>query len=277
MPQGIMTGQLIKQILYRPMQLAIRPSDYSKAVYREYQPVRALQNYVCCYWMIQTKALDSEPFLYHIMTDGCVDLLLNCSSEDPLILAGTVEKAGFVAIKAQTQYFGIRFFPGCIHYFLPVSAKEIANQEIPCEDIWGNRLKSIEYQLRGADSIDQRINITNGFLLDLLKFWKNEPDQRLLNILDIIYQRKGQLSVEKDTSAGISSRHLRRVFKEYIGISPKKFSKIVRFQSVLRHMMLNPKHISKGGYLDFGYFDQPHFIHEFKSLSGITPNFLKQL
>ncbi len=271
----IEADQLIKQKLYRPLQMAIRPSDQSEAIYREYPPVKALQNYVYCYWMIQTKAQGSKPFLYHIMTDGCVDLLLNCSNEDPLILAGTAEKAGFVAINEQTEYFGIRFFPGCIHYFFQISAKEIANQEIPCEDIWGNRFESIEYQLRVSDSVGQRITITNAFLLDFLKACKREPDQRLLNALGIIYQKKGQLLVEKEASIGISSRHLRRIFDQYVGTSPKKFSKIVRFQSVLRHMMLNPKKLSKGGYLDFGYFDQPHFIHEFKSLSGVTPSFLK--
>ncbi len=256
--------------------MAIRPSDHSKAVYSEYPPFRALQNYVYCYWMIQTKAEDSEPFLYHIMTDGCVDLLLNCSSGDPLILAGTAEKSGSVEIKAGTEYFGIRFFPGCIHYFFQVTAKEIANQEIPCKDIWGNRLGSIEYRLRDADSVDQRITITNAFLLDILKICRKKPDQRLLNTLDIIYQRKGQLLVEKDASIGISPRQLRRIFDRYIGTSPKKFSNIIRFQSVLRQMTLNPKDFSTCGYLDFGYFDQPHFIHEFKSLSGITPGSLKK-
>lgn len=270
-----MAGQSNKPKLYRPLQMAIRPSDHSEAVYMEYPPARVLQNYVYCYWTIRTKEQDSEPFLYHIMTDGCVDLLLNCSNGNPLILAGTAERSGSVAIKAQTEYFGIRFFPGCIHYFLQVSAKEIANQEIPCTDIWGNVLESIEYRLRSAGSIDERITITDAFLLDLRETCKREPDQRLLKALGIIYQRKGHLSVEKDTSVGISPRTLRRIFDRYIGTSPKKFSKIIRFQSVLRHMMLNPKDFSKFGYLDFGYFDQPHFIHEFKSLSGVTPGFLK--
>ncbi|MCP4158929.1 MAG: AraC family transcriptional regulator [Deltaproteobacteria bacterium] len=270
-----MINQFIKQKLYQPLQMSIRPSEHLKAVYREYIPVHPLQNYVYCYWMIQTKKHDSEPFLYRIMTDGCVDLLLNCSNEDPLILAGTAEKADSVSIKEHTEYFGIRFFPGCIHYFFQVSAKEIANQEIPCKDIWGNQFEYIEGQLRDAGSVDQRITITNTFLLNFLKTCKSEPDQRLLNALDIIYQRKGHLSVEKDVSIGISPRHMRRIFNQYIGTSPKKFSKIIRFQYVLRNMMVNSKNLSKGAYLDFGYYDQPHFIKEFKALSGVTPNFLK--
>lgn len=208
-----MTDKLLKHKLYRPIQVAIRPSDYSKIVYREYPPARALQNYVYCYWTAQAKAQNSKPFLYRIMVDGCIDLMLNCS---------------------------------------------------------------IEYRLRFTDSVDKRIKIANAALLGYLKVSKREPDQWLLTALDIIYQRKGQLSVEKDVLIGIGSRHLRRIFNHYIGISPKKFSKIVRFQSILRHMMSNPNNFSKGGYLDFGYFDQPHFIHEFKSLSGVTPSFLKQ-
>jgi hypothetical protein len=271
-----MTKKLLNHKLYRPLQIAIRPNDYSKANYREYPPAQALQNYVSCYWMIQAKAQISNPFLHCIMADGCVDLILNCSNEDPLEIAGLVEKANFVSINGHTEYFGIRFFPGCMHSFFQVSAKEIANQMIPCEDIWGNRYKSIEYGLRYTDSVDKRIKIANAILLDYLKTCKREPDQWLLTALDIIYQRKGQLSVEKDFSIGVSSRHLRRIFNHYVGISPKKFSKIVRFQSALRHIMSNSNNLSKGGYLDFGYFDQPHFIHEFKSFSGVTPSFFKQ-
>lgn len=271
-----MTEPLKKPKIYQPLQASIRPGDHSAAVYREYLPVRALQPYVYCYWMIRTTAGNSEPLLYHIMTDGCVDLLLNCSSGEPLILAGTAEKSGAVAITAGTEYFGIRFFPGCVHYFFQVSAKEIANQEIPCQDIWGNRFRSIEDQLRAIDSVDQRITVTNTFLLDALKTGKKEPDQRLLNALDIIYRKKGRLSMEKEAAMGISPRQLRRLFDRYIGTSPKKFSKIIRFQSVLRQMMLNPNRFSPGVYLDFGYYDQPHFIHEFKSLSGITPSALKK-
>jgi hypothetical protein len=265
-----MTDQLLTHKLYRPLQVAIRPSDYSEVLYSEYSPTQALQNYVYCYYMVQTKAL-SKPFLYQIMADGCVDLFLNCSNEEPLTVAGLVEKANAVSINENTEYFGIRFFPGCIHYFFQISAKEIANQAIPCEEIFGNRFKSLEERLRLTDSVNNRIKIANATLLDLLKTCKREPDQWLLNALDTIYQRKGQLSIENDVSIGISTRHLRRIFDQYIGISPKKFSKIIRFQSVLSHVMLNYSNISKGGYLHFGYCDQPHFINEFKSLSGVTP------
>ncbi len=220
--------------------------------------------------MVQTKIL-SKPYLYRIMADGCVDLFLNCSNDEPLTLAGLVDKVNYIPINEDAEYFGIRFFPGCIHYFFQVSAKEIANQAIPCHDIFGNRFKSIEDRLRSTDSIENRIEIVNKTLLDLLETCKRDPDHLLLNALDIIYKKKGQLSIEKDVATGISSRHFRRIFDQYIGISPKKFSKIIRFQSVLSHVMLNYSNISKGGYLDFGYFDQPHFINEFKSLSGVTP------
>jgi hypothetical protein len=266
-----MADQLLKHSLYRPLQVAISPCDYSKADYREYPPPQALQHYVYCYWTVKTKAKTSNPLNYRIMADGCVDLLLNCSNEDPLVLAGLVEKANPVLINEHAEYFGIRFYPCCMHYFFEVPAKEITNKTIPCEDIWGHRFKSVEYRLRYVDSVDKRIEIATAALLDCLNNCKREPDQWLLNALNIIYQRKGQLSVEKDISTGISARHLRRIFNHYIGISPKKFSKIVRFQSVLRSMISNSDTLSKDRYLDFGYFDQSHFIHEFKSLSGVTP------
>ncbi|MCP4552958.1 MAG: AraC family transcriptional regulator, partial [Bacteroidetes bacterium] len=218
----IMSNQLLTHKLYRPLQVAIRPGDYSEIFYREYSPAQSLKSYIYCYYMVQTKIL-SKPYLYRIMADGCVDLFLNCSNDEPLTLAGLVDKVNYIPINEDAEYFGIRFFPGCIHYFFQVSAKEIANQAIPCHDIFGNRFKSIEDRLRSTDSIENRIEIVNKTLLDLLETCKRDPDHLLLNALDIIYKKKGQLSIEKDVATGISSRHFRRIFDQYIGISPKKF------------------------------------------------------
>lgn len=267
-----MTNHLPTHQLYRPMQIAIRPGDYPGVLYREYPPAMALQKYVYCYFILKTTPQNSRPFLYRIMADGCVDLFLNCLNDEPLTLAGLVDKVNYIPINKETEYFGIRFFPGCIHYFFQVSAKEIANQAIPCEDIFNDRFQSIEDRLKLTDTMDNRIKIANAALSGFLKTSKSQPDHWLLNALDIIYKKNGQVSIKKDVSVGINTRRLRRIFDHYIGISPKKFSKIVRFQSVLSHVMLNYSTISKGAYLDFGYFDQSHFIHEFKSLSGNTPN-----
>ena len=65
----------------------------------------------------------------------------------------------------------------------------------------------------------------------------------------------------------MSARQLRRLAKQHIGLLPKDFGKVLKFQSVLKAMNASQ---DKNAYLDH-YYDQPHFVREFKRLSGVTP------
>ena len=88
----------------------------------------------------------------------------------------------------------------------------------------------------------------------------------------MIYKSKGNITV-KDISDRevISERQIRRIFNNWIGINPKTFCKIVRFQNTINTKRL-PQEINWINLaLESGYYDQTHFINEFKELSGITP------
>ncbi|RYG16874.1 MAG: AraC family transcriptional regulator, partial [Chitinophagaceae bacterium] len=74
-------------------------------------------------------------------------------------------------------------------------------------------------------------------LLDECFLSQNQPinyDGRLYNAIDIILKNYGVLNVERDLDTGISARQLRRLFEFYIGDTPKTFSKVVRFQHILK-------------------------------------------
>jgi methylphosphotriester-DNA--protein-cysteine methyltransferase len=93
----------------------------------------------------------------------------------------------------------------------------------------------------------------------------------LLAVLEQIYRQCGHFSVERHSSTDIGPRQLRRLFDRYIGLGPKMFARIVRFQSVLHSMLRVPKHVWSDLYFDFGYYDQAHFIREFKHFFGTPP------
>jgi AraC-like DNA-binding protein len=96
-------------------------------------------------------------------------------------------------------------------------------------------------------------------------------DNRLYNAINIILQKRGVLNIETDLDIGISPRQLRRLFEFYIGDSAKAFSKVVRFQTIL-HAKPSVQSLRENKlFFDSGYYDQAHFIKEFKSFYGITP------
>lgn len=86
-----------------------------------------------------------------------------------------------------------------------------------------------------------------------------------------ILKSKGSIIIEKDLNDGISSRHLQRLFNFYIGDTAKSFCRIVRFQNLLKIDPSVKLIKSEKSYYDFGYYDQTHFIKEFKLFYGKTP------
>jgi AraC-like DNA-binding protein len=73
---------------------------------------------------------------------------------------------------------------------------------------------------------------------------------------------------------GVSERHLRRVFRETVGVSPKTFSRLVRFQYALRAARENGHRSWADIAAESGYYDQAHLIAEFRELTGVTPKAL---
>ena len=98
-----------------------------------------------------------------------------------------------------------------------------------------------------------------------------DNDVRLYGALQLILMKQGVLDVESDLQTGISSRQLRRLFDFYIGDTPKTFSQVVRFQNILRAKPSSQSLRQNKLFFDAGYYDQAHFIKEFKNFYGVTP------
>ena len=90
--------------------------------------------------------------------------------------------------------------------------------------------------------------------------------------INLILKNFGVVDVEKDLNTGISSRQLRRLFTFYIGDTAKTFSKVVRFQNILRAKPSLQSLKQNKLFFDTGYYDQAHFIKDFKNFYGVTPN-----
>jgi len=87
----------------------------------------------------------------------------------------------------------------------------------------------------------------------------------------LIVQNYGVLNVEKDLDAGLSPRQLRRLFEYYVGDSAKTFCQVVRFQNILRAKPSQQSLRESKLFYDNGYYDQAHFIKEFRNFYGVTP------
>ena len=108
-------------------------------------------------------------------------------------------------------------------------------------------------------------------MVEILKNRTIDYDYRFLNALKLIFQKNGYLRTQEDLDTGLSTRQLRRIFNFYIGTTIKSFSNVVRFQHILNAKPSKQSLKDNQVYYDAGFFDQAHFIKNFKTYYGVTP------
>jgi AraC-like DNA-binding protein len=170
--------------------------------------------------------------------------------------------------------FGIRFFPHTASLFLNENIEQFNNQVFDFKDVAGAPVRLLHLKLLENPSLGKRVEIVEDFLLHRLSRFEKKFSkiQLVSNIMDELKQDEFFDNIENVASRyGITSRYLQKIFLQYSGLTPKLFSKINRFQNSLRLVAKKGSTLTSIGY-DCGYFDQSHFIREFKSFTGFTPS-----
>lgn len=256
--------------LYKPVQPVVNIS-VDEVSYSELFPDIYLQNYIYCYWNLKTTKPLINPYNYRVMADGCIDIFFDLENYQGIYLMGFCDSFTEFPINNQFNYIGIRFLPGMFPSLFNIDASELNNRteylDLVLPELY-NYMQTILSSNQNLEDIGARLN---DYFIRYISQKQLYCDDRFCNALDTILAVKGMISVEKDLADRISSRHLRRLFKFYIGDTAKIFSKVVRFQNLLNiNPTIDSLRIDKT-FFDLGYYDQSHFIKEFKQFYGKTP------
>ena len=160
-------------------------------------------------------------------------------------------------------------FAGC---FLPCPAGEIGNQTLSLGEIFQNEIAQLEEELFLASQDSKRIGLIESFLLRHFRPLPHYMQKLALTAIRHIHDRiDGFTSSDLAYGLGLSPRSLERHFASLVGTTPKHYMQLIRFRQTTEILM-------KGQYSDLtelglrqGYYDQSHFIREFKAYSGYTP------
>ena len=254
--------------------------------YREYKPTAELQGYVECYWTGTPDPLvpDADG-IHRVLPDGCIDIVVEfdlCAGEDgehmvpgfadKAAVVGTMSRPLIVNSARRTCFLGARFRPGKAIAILGGSAGELTNVSIPLGEIWNhNAGGNFEDELTDQRTIASKVRVVERVLLNKLGR-KKDDDPYVGALVDLIVRERGAVSVEALSEfAGISRQHIARKFDRYVGISPKLFSRVMRFQDLMTTIREAPHIDWASTALDLGYYDQAHMISDFKEFSGQTP------
>lgn len=251
------------------------------------EPAALLRPFIKHYWFISTDG--AEAHTEYLPSDTGCGLLFNLSgsltlgSEDgtaaqanqlapPIVLSGPHTRFLPVTTGPYCDAAGIRFQPGMAYPFFQTTLAEFvtptAAPEALCKRL---RLTQVFEQLVAIKDVTARSEFLNHWLLDQLQQALN-VNPELPHALNQLEQQTLPSITSLAETTQLSQRQLERVFKEWVGISPKQYSRLLRINSA-RHQLKTAKSdtdLSEVA-LAAGYFDQAHFNREFKRVVGLTP------
>lgn len=238
--------------------------------YSEFLPRRSLQLYIFHYWEMKTLARLESDFQHKVIPNGCVDLYFEISRPHQSFITGLSDKYSSMSAGYEFHYIGVCFVPTIAPQLYRIDSSELHNRHESLSNLAPSTAEYIQSEFSPGLN-QQRIKklLDKHFTKEISRI-KFRCDPRLFNALHEIFLANGQLRVESDLDVGLSARQLRRVFNTYVGDNPKSFARTVRFQKCLQANILAPK--TEYSFYDFGYYDQVHYIKDFKRLYGVTPS-----
>ncbi len=251
--------------------------------YQVYTPSPELQQYVKCYWSLDDEKSDI-PVKQRVLPDGCMEMIFHYGDlykqyfEDG---SGIIQPRSFVFGQiskyieiAPTGISGIisaRFLPDGLTPFLDLQLTELENKAVPISEIFNDEGKKLEEDVIAASENESRFKLIEIFLLSKITESKT-IDAITKSCVEVIFQSQGQIGVvELADKMNINRRNMERKFTSLIGISPKQLARVARLQATLK--MLEQKKFTNLTSLAYenGYYDQAHFIKDFKEFTGLSP------
>ena len=195
----------------------------------------------------------------------------NCSRLSGAVVSGAHGR-GFVPDSEEEIFItGVHFKPGGAFPFLGLPAGELADTHVDLETLWGPSAYRLREQLSEACSTGERFQLLENALLSRLCDGV-EKHYAVSTALEIFEKNEPGPKVRELTKyLGLSQRRFIQVFKAEVGMTPKLFSRIQRFQQTRTLIQKNLSPNWAGLAIDLGYFDQSHLIREFVEFSGRSP------
>lgn len=246
-------------------------------------PSDILSRYVKYYW---TCAHDRDA-LEVMYPTGCVEFCIDISDGDTVRHRGNrsmtvprLEVLGHwtiptkAAIKKGNTCLITRFHPYAGSLFFPNPVSDFTNESIDLYDVLSKESGEFYHRLMEQPLLEQKVKVLEAFLIDrLVGTWKNQEKIELVEgLCDSICRNGESFDIERLAAEfGFSQRYIQKLFLNYVGITPKSFFSVQRFNKSLELVRAANISLTNIAY-ECGYYDQAHFIKEFKSYTGMSPS-----
>ncbi|MBS0025758.1 AraC family transcriptional regulator [Chitinophaga sp. 22321] len=253
-------------------------------MYREINPHPLLAAYVDAYWV----AAVTQHSRQRILPDTCADIIFNISRDviavadgeqiapHTAFVVGTMTAFQDSEMPANTAMLGIRFRAGGLNAFTGLPLQLITDGHLSLKETAADWHTTLEPLLAKEISVRGKIHCIENFLLQRLPAAHNNF-RKIQHSISLIQQAQGKIPVAAlAAGAYMSTRNFERHFLQSVGVSPKTFTRIVRFLEIRRQLKTESHTHLLSLALDNGFYDHAHLTREFKAFSGESPSGYQQ-
>ncbi len=256
-------------IRYRPLTATPFKRNIS---YTELTPCNELRPYIRCYWGTENSMIRSENYAATelVIPDTCVDIIYDIDYTNNTVSGGFcgINDCSFLTDNNETighmiSTFAIRFYGWGAYVFADDSMKSTINGYFDVGSRFEWLDKIIRPKLLELKTLQEKVSCVEKLLIKRLL---NVKENIIVNdTIQNILLHKGSLDVSGlARDSFVSTRQLERLFHEYVGVTPKKLSNLIRYQFLWRDILCEPKFDVLSAVYKFGYTDQSHLLREFK-------------
>jgi len=244
-----------------------------------------LAKHIQFFYSVHASAIENINSIHRRLPDGTLDIVFNLSSpilisrnevnfsEMPQVaLTGLYQDRSFLQYQGNVNLIGAVFQPGSAHLFVNDTLQHYQACTAKASSVFGNKVYLLHEQLKNLTNEKQKHNLLESFLLNCLKNKSNHySTKKITGFIKHIHSLEG--NVEMSTlhkSHFMSERNFRRKFIECVGMSPKKYSTIIKVKHFSKRYQL-VKSTYTGIVNQLGYTDQSHFNKDFQKIVGTSP------
>jgi AraC-like DNA-binding protein len=233
-----------------------------------YVPSEEMAYFVQRYWIVEWDLRGLPAHTQETLTHPCVNLVFERGKSvlvgvETGVASDTIEGHGFV--------FGLKFKPGAFYPFLNAPVSTIGNKKLAPEAVFGPDITPLEDQIFSAPDVDSIIARVEAFFRPRLPA-QDDTVTLVTEMVDWIMNDSSITRVEEVAQHfHFTVRSLQRLFSQYVGASPKWVIKRYRLHEAAQQLETGKEINCAKLVYDLGYFDQAHFIKDFKTIIGRTP------
>jgi AraC-like DNA-binding protein len=229
-------------------------------------------------------SMEGDSFKKNIIPDGKTDIIFNLNSREigfykdgkviyskDSIIQGLRKKNFHYISNEKVEILGIRLMPFGIYTLFNIPPSRLSEEPVELSLVAGNYIKELEEKIFYARDIDSKFNILLNWLFSLF-VKREERNGMLIDAIYRIYSTQGKSAIGDICKNNYNYyKKIQRSFREAVGISPKLYARMVRFESLHNELLSSGKIDWLNIAVKYNFFDQSHLTKEFQFFTGHSP------